>query len=380
MAKYIIILLAIVSMVVAQEVNPSSSLDRPASITTIGPDFSVRVIGNYFNGFSLKSMLSKLISIQQIASSSQEYNITHNWGATSDEGYGYWSTFWSATGNQDLGNFKNELQSYYNQFPQSSEVFTASLNNGYTAYYDWNNGDLGRDVLSNSDVGNGVYDEALKNGNSNFVSSNLHFYAGRNTAAGSGSNNYAESSEVQITTSSGHRYTIYAYDTSTPLVLDLDGDQKLEASNGQHLPHEANRTNTKWTEFDINGDGFDELIEWVGPNDGLLIVYNGNQKVTGADLFGDAKGYVDGYEQLATLDSNGDSKVSGDELKTLSVWQDKNGNAKVDAGEVTSVKELGISEIGCSHTNMISYFIRNNKTYLMWDWYPTMLMVKKTRN
>lgn len=173
------------------------------------------------------------------------------------------------------------------------------------------------------------------------------------------------------------KYELYDYRYASPIVLDLDGDGKLEASNGEWLPHPYN--NARMVEFDLNGDGFVEITEWVGTNDGLLVVYKGGEEVTGAQLFGDCDGFVNGYEKLSVLDANGDSQLSGDELKTLSVWQDKDFNAKVDEGEVTSLAQLNITSISLTHKDLVSSFTQNGETKKMWDWYPVVSRVKKVK-
>jgi hypothetical protein len=179
---------------------------------------------------------------------------------------------------------------------------------------------------------------------------------------------------IRITTN-GHQYSLQETVFTSPLILDLDGDGKLEASNGKWLPHLYE--NTKLVEFDMNGDGFVDLCEWVGPNDGLLLVQS--DEVTGNNFFGNAGGFLSGYEKLSLLDKNGDQKISGEELKPLSVWQDKNGNAKTDAGEVTSVEKLGITEIQVTHQEYVSSFVQNGASKKVWDWYPCLFEVKRTK-
>jgi hypothetical protein len=179
--------------------------------------------------------------------------------------------------------------------------------------------------------------------------------------------------KIKLVTS-GREYVLQDYVYRSPIVLDLDGDGKLEASNGQWRPHTYD--NAKIVEFDMNGDDFIDLTEWVGPNDGLLLTYNGKE-VNGTNLFGDIDGYEDGYKKLATLDANGDQCISGDELATLSVWQDKNGNARVDAGEITRVTDLGITAIHTRHHQKVSYFEQNGKKRTMWDWYPCFINKEK---
>ena len=53
--------------------------------------------------------------------------------------------------------------------------------------------------------------------------------------------------------------------------------------------------------------------------------------------------WANGFEALGTLDTNFDGQVSGEELKTLSLWFDYNRDAISDEGEVKSLAELGVS-------------------------------------
>jgi hypothetical protein len=171
------------------------------------------------------------------------------------------------------------------------------------------------------------------------------------------------------------KYSLYDRFYTSPIVLDMDGDGKLQASNGKWLPHAYQ--GARMAEFDINGDGFMELTEWVGPTDGLLMVYSGGE-ANANNLFGEAGGFLNGYEKLTLLDANQDGKLSGEELKTLSVWQDSNSNAKVDAGEVSSVMDLGITSIALNHDrNMVSSFDIKGENRKMWDWYPAVMFIKR---
>jgi hypothetical protein len=364
MTKYILVLILISGLLLAQQNSgdPTTSLDRPLSPVT--PSLmKIRVVGNYFNNWSIAGIIQTLATMRIGSDGSLWSHYYVDNPATAE----------SETSNAAI--LKAELLNFYNNFPQGAEVFSASLNNGHTGYVDT----YGYNI-QNGNSNNQSYDDYIGTATNSYA---LNFYAGRNTAAGDASgasSNPSEStSEVIINTSSGNEYRIYAYDTTTPLVLDMDGDGKLEASNGEWLVHELKQENSALKEFDMNGDGFDELVEWIGPNDGLLLTYTPGVKVTGNDLFGVAKGYVDGFEKLSTLDADQDGKITGEELKTLSVWQDKNGNALVDDGEVVAVCELGITELGVRHTNLISYFVQNGKNLTVWDWNPVMMMVKKDR-
>lgn len=161
--------------------------------------------------------------------------------------------------------------------------------------------------------------------------------------------------------------------TASPIVLDLTGNGVLDAPHGgKWRPHPAEFDNKRAVMFDIDNDGKKEKTEWIGPGDGLLCIPDKNGKATGKKgLFGDGGGFANGYEKLAAIDKNGDGKLTVDELAGLSVWQDKNGNAKVDEGELKSVKSLGITEISVRHNDHQSTFTINRQIRKTWDWWPT---------
>ena len=53
----------------------------------------------------------------------------------------------------------------------------------------------------------------------------------------------------------------------------------------------------------------------------------------------------DGYQALATLDSNGDGKVSGAELAPLGLWFDADRDGVAKAGEVKAIAETGVTAL-----------------------------------
>ena len=137
---------------------------------------------------------------------------------------------------------------------------------------------------------------------------------------------------------------------TTPIALDLNGDGEIgvtgETSSFQK-DHDAEIGRT--VQFDIDADGTLDEIEWFdGSGDGILIDNqdgNAANDMNGSRLFGDEGGkYVNGYEKLALLDSDGDGALTGDELVGLDVWLD-DGDAIVEAGEIQSLSDHDIVAI-----------------------------------
>ena len=137
--------------------------------------------------------------------------------------------------------------------------------------------------------------------------------------------------------------------TTSPIILDLDGDG-IETRSLQDGIF-----------FDHDGNHFAENTGWVSADDGLLVIdKDGNGKIdSGNELFGNntvlSNGSLaaNGYEALQELDTNGDGTLnSRDEAwQQLQVWQDRNGNARVDDGELMSLSEAGIAAIDTDYKN-----------------------------
>lgn len=174
------------------------------------------------------------------------------------------------------------------------------------------------------------------------------------------------------------KYRLQDTTFTSPIVFDMDGDDELEASNGKWLPHQY-KNDSRLVEFDIDGDHFVDLTEWVGPNDGILLASKPGKNAHVKNMFGNYGGFVDGYEKLSLLDKNDDKVLTKEELKGMCVWQDKNLNAKIDSGEVKSLKELNITAINITHDEFVSSFIRGEEEFKMWDWHPTYFQVKKQK-
>jgi hypothetical protein len=162
----------------------------------------------------------------------------------------------------------------------------------------------------------------------------------------------------------------------TPIVLNMDGTGVLGASAGRwNAPRDI--MSGPLAVFDFFGSGEPVLMEWVKPQDGLLVRLKDRGPVDGTCLFGSGNGFADGFEELATLDRNRDGRLTGDELDGLFVWQDANGNAIAGISEVKSLADLGITELGLDHQNYESYFVRDGQRFKMWDWHPVVKQLQR---
>ncbi|MEI6536946.1 MAG: hypothetical protein WCN98_16500, partial [Verrucomicrobiaceae bacterium] len=134
-------------------------------------------------------------------------------------------------------------------------------------------------------------------------------------------------------------------------------------------------------DFDLRGYGWHELWTWVKPELGLLVwdpAHTG--RITSArQLF---SGYTfqifrdTGYDALAALDDNGDGVLSGSELDGISVWFDRNNDAKSSAEEVTPLRLLGVVSIsvnaesfdGIHPMNARGITFQDGRVLPTWDW------------
>ena len=105
--------------------------------------------------------------------------------------------------------------------------------------------------------------------------------------------------------------------------------------------------------FDLNADGEIEKTSWTDYmttfDDAFLVLdKNGNGQVdNGKELFGDQNGAPTGFDELAKYDKNGDEVINKDDevYLQLLLWADMNKNAQMDAGEVKTLPEAGVTEL-----------------------------------
>ena len=152
--------------------------------------------------------------------------------------------------------------------------------------------------------------------------------------------------------------TLVIDSTSTPLILDLDGDGVETISKEEG------------TLFDIDADGDKDKTGWVGADDGLLVRDINNDGIINdaSELFGeytikeDGSKAKDGFDALSELDSNNDGVINqeDDAFDELQVWKDLNSDGITNDGELISLAEANIKEI--SLENEVDDTIDNGNT------------------
>ena len=133
----------------------------------------------------------------------------------------------------------------------------------------------------------------------------------------------------------------------SPIIIDMNGDGVKTTAQGKH------------TYFDHDGNGFAENTGWVDSNDALLVLdRNQNGLIDdGKELFGSntllssGKKAQNGFEALAEFDENRDGVIdTADSVwSRLQLWKDKNQNGLVDEGELLSLSNTQITEIGLKY-------------------------------
>ncbi|HEY8209400.1 MAG TPA: hypothetical protein VIG99_18050 [Myxococcaceae bacterium] len=209
---------------------------------------------------------------------------------------------------------------------------------------------------------------------------------GKNSSAPTGPNAKKLVAEAEAKLSSGDTSGAAesykkAQQTSSPVMLDLNHDGKLGTTGVSTAKDRADGQTGKTIAFDIDGDGKKENVEWMdGKGDGMLVddkngavtaAANGNGEINGKSLFGDEGGkFGNGYNKMAQYDANKDGQLTGAELQGVKVWQD-NGDGKVQAGELKSLAELGITQLSTGVNNVQnargenlqqSSFVQNGQT------------------
>ena len=127
-----------------------------------------------------------------------------------------------------------------------------------------------------------------------------------------------------------------------PVALDLD-DNGLDFSDIDDSDVLA----------DIDDDDSEENIAWIGGNDGLLMLdrdgdgeFSSPEEISFVDDHPDARTDMEGL--ALAFDTNGDGLLGAEDARwgDFRVWQDADGDATSDPGELRSLQEAGIESIG----------------------------------
>ena len=144
---------------------------------------------------------------------------------------------------------------------------------------------------------------------------------------------------------SRHELIAHGACTSSPLVLDLDGDG-IRLSNVDD-----------GVAFDLLGTGDKVRSAWTDGRDGLLALdRNGNGAIDGAaELFGNATSgavYPDGFAALTELDANGDGSLDARDaaFDHLVVWIDRNRDGVSAPMELSTLREAGVRRLSVAPT------------------------------
>jgi hypothetical protein len=135
---------------------------------------------------------------------------------------------------------------------------------------------------------------------------------------------------------------------ASPIVLDLEG---VDSFDGIPL-------GTSAVKFDLLGNGQKIRTGWLAPTLGLLALdHNRDGRISdGSELFGEGSGnpndagartFTNGYEALAQHDLNKDGFIDarGPVYPSLLVWRDRNSDGTSQAGELSTLRSLGITRV-----------------------------------
>ena len=131
------------------------------------------------------------------------------------------------------------------------------------------------------------------------------------------------------------------YGLLSTILLDLDGDGL-----------EAKRASKNKARFDMNGDGLRDDTGWASGGDGMLVIDRDKDgKIAHASelsFLSEKEGAKNSWEGLAALDSNKDGKLDKSDTRfgELKVWVDSNGDGISQDGEIRTLADLSIAEIG----------------------------------
>ncbi len=137
-------------------------------------------------------------------------------------------------------------------------------------------------------------------------------------------------------------------DAYSPLVIDLDGDGKIETIGRNESP----------VYFDAEGNGLKVKTGWAAADDGMLVMdHNSNGIIDDVDEhFGGQERL--GFDHLSNFDkdsnNNSDGVIDSNDVQfnNIKIWQDANEDGVTDAGELQSLAFHNIASINLTATDV----------------------------
>lgn len=147
----------------------------------------------------------------------------------------------------------------------------------------------------------------------------------------------------------------------SPVALDLGNHGRVQRLTGSFA-------------VDMDGDGIKEpLGQWFAPTAGILVTADAQGQASGEHMFGNVPGvYADGFAELATLDTNHDGQLTGDELSGLAIWTDLNSDTVINERELSSLVDHQIISLAVEHYKYMARATKaDGRSILMEDvWLP----------
>lgn len=138
-------------------------------------------------------------------------------------------------------------------------------------------------------------------------------------------------------------------DANGRLVSELKWDPKndqLATANDAWLYYYRNVNENEWTKAWDPKAGGDGLLVWDVDGDGRIT--SGKELFGHVDLDGSNR-FANGYDKLRThFDRDSDGVVRGSELQGLQIWEDRNGDAVTDDGELVALSDRDIRRLETS--------------------------------
>ena len=133
--------------------------------------------------------------------------------------------------------------------------------------------------------------------------------------------------------------------------------------------------------FDLDGDGRIERRPWVRPDTGILVwdPQSTGQIRSGRQLIGSVTWWIffeNGYQVLDAFDDNRSGYLSGEELKGLAVWFDRDTDGVSDRGEVVPIAQTPVVSLatratawqGDSPVNLQGLTLADGRVLATYDW------------